>query len=331
MPRALAIQNRGSGRLDWQASVDVPWLSIEPPSGGTESALQVVTVKVETLSLPEGTHSGIVSIMAVGARNSPQAIPVEVRLEAPPEARAIRSLLGDNVSVYYDVQPPYVSGPLGTAIQLTRNEAASDVTWAELVEFLRRDDTDRSPYIQDVYMCGSFSELLHNSAEAVGIRAAWVSVDIRGREIGHALNAFFTTDRGLVFVDCTGGDVVVAADGDTPTDCDHDRIAYIRPGMVYGLISLDKADSPSYDFYVAYSTSWTAYLADLAEFNRLATEYNALVSGRSLIAGSADARRAQQMHSELQAQRLSLEMQREVLGECRWKSLGVVDKVWLYW
>ncbi|HID42535.1 MAG TPA: hypothetical protein EYP30_01960 [Archaeoglobaceae archaeon] len=47
--------------------------------------------------------------------------------------------------------------------------------------------------------------LLHNNAEVNGIRAGFVEIDLVGRE-PHALNVFNTTDRGIVFVDCTGID-----------------------------------------------------------------------------------------------------------------------------
>jgi len=331
MPQALAIQNHGKGRLEWRASTDASWLTVEPSSGSLESGLHILTVRADTLALAEGRHSATISVEAAGALNSPELIAVEVELAGPPEARAIKALLGDRVEVFYDTGPPYVSGPIGVPIDLVQNEAAADVTWQELVQFLEADATDESPYIQDLYMCGSFSEQLHNNAEAAGIRASWVSLDIRDRSIGHALNAFFTTDRGLVFVDCTGGDMAALPLGMTGSPCDHDRVAYVRHDMEYGLVSLDRAESPAYEFYLAYDAGWSTYVAALDEYNRLVSEYNSFVTGRSLIVGSADARRATQMSTDLQARRLELEMQREVLGDCRWKSLGIVEAVRIYW
>jgi len=43
---------------------------------------------------------------------------------------------------------------------------------------------------------------VHNNAESAGIRAAYVH--IWTATIRHAFNAFKTTDRGLVFIDCVG-------------------------------------------------------------------------------------------------------------------------------
>jgi len=65
------------------------------------------------------------------------------------------------------------------------------------------------------YKCGDFAERLHNNAEKAGIRCGYVSIELSGYDdpynygissnAGHALNIFETTDRGLVYIDCTGG------------------------------------------------------------------------------------------------------------------------------
>ncbi len=332
MPQALAIQNHGKGRLEWEVATDVPWLILEPSGGNLESDLQIVTVKADITTLSEGTHSAMCTVAAAGAHNSPQVVEVWVQIDSPPEARAIRESLGDDVDVFYGVQPPYVSGPAGVPIELVNNEDAVDVYWNDLIAFLSLDPTDESPYIQDVHMCGTFAEQLHNNAEAAGIRAAWVSIDLQGQHIGHALNAFFTPDRGLVFVDCTGAQGTSVLDaGIDSVECDHDKIAYVRPGKEYGLITLDRAESPAYEFYIAYSQSWTDYLQEVEAFNHLAAEYNALETSRSLITGSEEARYAQRLYRELESMRVSLEIQQELLGPCRWRSLGVVEQVRIYW
>ncbi len=63
-------------------------------------------------------------------------------------------------------------------------------------------------------VCADFAERLHNDAEMASIRCAYVSLDITGypdpnhlgipSDSGHALDAFQTTDRGLVYIDDTG-------------------------------------------------------------------------------------------------------------------------------
>ena len=64
------------------------------------------------------------------------------------------------------------------------------------------------------HVCADFAERLHNDAEMAGIRCAYVSITLTGytdtyhygipSNTGHACNAFQTTDRGLVYIDCTG-------------------------------------------------------------------------------------------------------------------------------
>lgn len=76
----------------------------------------------------------------------------------------------------------------------------------------------------DPGICADFAERLHNNAELAGIRAGYVSIDLEGypdsqgygipSDTGHALNVFETTDRGRVFIDCTG----ISGDGPLHND-----------------------------------------------------------------------------------------------------------------
>ena len=122
----------------------------------------------------------------------------------------------------------------GKFIVLINNKSAVDPTYAQMVNFLKGDKTDEYPYIDtnnapDTYygtakshvdltriqniidgiaqpdspdVCSDFAERLHNEAEINGIRCAYVSVDLSTGL--HALDAFQTTDRGLIYVDDTG-------------------------------------------------------------------------------------------------------------------------------
>jgi hypothetical protein len=145
----------------------------------------------------------------------------------------------------------------GEFIVLINNEYAVNPSYSELVSFLRRDNTDQFPYIptvsipgfyygsaeshvdlenvQDIidgvaqpgdpHVCADFAERLHNNAELAGIRCAYVSVGLAG-STGHACNAFQTTDRGLIYIDCTG-----ISDGYGPDK--NDRIVDIQVGQQY--------------------------------------------------------------------------------------------------
>jgi hypothetical protein len=95
-------------------------------------------------------------------------------------------------------------------VELIDNPEANNPTWNELISFLAADRTENNDYIIDVYDCSQFSRDLHNNAEAAGIRAAEVQVWFKNETVGHALNAFITTDYGLVYVDCTGSPDCIA-------------------------------------------------------------------------------------------------------------------------
>ena len=94
-------------------------------------------------------------------------------------------------------------------IRLINNPNATNPTHDELINFIKMDKTDEIEYIEEVYTCGDYAETLHNNAEEAGIKAAWVSVDFYDDNESHALNAFETTDEGLVYVDCTMYDKLI--------------------------------------------------------------------------------------------------------------------------
>lgn len=110
-------------------------------------------------------------------------------------------------------------------INLINSETASNPKWVELLDFLQEDKTDENTYVPDVYVCRHFARDLHNNAELAGIRAAYVAVKLPGA--AHALNAFKTTDRGLVFIDCNG----LPASQSGPSNCD--KTVDVRLGEHY--------------------------------------------------------------------------------------------------
>ncbi len=75
----------------------------------------------------------------------------------------------------------------------------SNPTYKELKEFLASDKTDSNPFISGEYVCSDFAAQVNNNAEAGGIRVAYVR--IRGKKWAHAVVAFETVDRGLIFIE----------------------------------------------------------------------------------------------------------------------------------
>jgi hypothetical protein len=93
----------------------------------------------------------------------------------------------------------YWVGADSKMISLVNNNQAKNPTYSQLLTFLKADTTDQKRYTS-TYNCGDFAETLHNNAEKKGYKAGWVALP----SIKHACNVFKTTDKGLVYVDCTG-------------------------------------------------------------------------------------------------------------------------------
>lgn len=136
------------------------------------------------------------------------------------------------------------SSPECTDVLLIDNPEATNPTWAELKAFLAQDLTEHHQYILNEYDCSQFSRDLHNRAEAAGIRTAEVHIDFIGESVGHALNAFLTTDYGLVYVDCT----------EAP-----DKIARLKAGLTYRAVTVVAVSITNVRNDSWWNSRWTYY------------------------------------------------------------------------
>lgn len=185
---------------------------------------------------------------------------------------------GQNPRYIYENGAVVVRGD-GEPIELINNPNAINPTYAELVAFIKEDSTDEHPYtngsffpVSLLYVCSDFAEDVHNNAEVAGIRAAWVGIDFEGNDDGHALNAFETTDKGLVYIDCTGREFFPSLRKYNATSWD--KVAYVEVGKEYGVIDIAKAKSPSYSFYEEYKQKWQEYEGMLSDYNEEVMRYN---------------------------------------------------------
>ena len=248
---------------------------------------------------------------------------------------------------------PY-TGTHGFQVVLENNPQATDPSWDQLKAFLAEDKTDERDYVLGDFVCGSFAQDVHNNAEKAGIRAAWVAIDLANKPIGHALNAFNTTDRGMVFTDSTG-DTAAANEAavlrpeleqndDALTGHSRDRIAYVVKGKELGFISLDIAQSPDYSYYEQYREKSREYLTLLNEYNSKVTahnndiqSFNSWVSGKVFMAGSSEARKADQWKSNLQMSQYALKTAKAELEKPGaelgplWKPMGIVSNIDTRW
>lgn len=168
--------------------------------------------------------------------------------------------------IYSDVQPQYAK-PDFSGVNLINNPNAANTTWQNVRRFLLDDPTDDEIYRVNSFNCTNFAEMVHNNAEAAGIRAAFVTIDFEGGGPGHALNSFVTTDQGLVYVDCTG-------QGFWEGIIELDKFAYVVKGRDYGLISMEYYFPGDYKTYIDAVWDWQHYGYQLDKYNSAVEAYN---------------------------------------------------------
>jgi len=218
---------------------------------------------------------------------------------------------------------------------LANNNEALDPTWEQLVSFLLEDGTDEQIYLGGFRVCADFATQLHNNAEAAGIKAAFVSIELQDNPGGHALNAFQVVDKGLVYIDCTGTEIQPITFeewlGNQETPLERDKVAYAAVGKEYGLVSVNVARATDYEFYESYVQQWEEYDQQLALYNTKADVYDKALAGRAVIADPREYAKLKEMYDELEAMRAELEALRVKLGGHRWQPLGIVMDIELYW
>ena len=134
---------------------------------------------------------------------------IEKKIEGYKEEYRLKEEYEDKL-VYNSYKSAYIAGAKDDIKFLDNNEFAKDVTYSEVISFVLEDETDKVEYNYSSFVCADFAEMLHNNAEAAGIKCAYVSVSATGISDdgvpyeGHALNAFNTTDKGLIYIDSTG-------------------------------------------------------------------------------------------------------------------------------
>jgi hypothetical protein len=119
-------------------------------------------------------------------------------------------------------------------VLLVNHKNASEPTFDALIRFLKEDKTDERIYIPGSFVCSDIAEMLHNNAEAKGIKACFVTVTLTNYPIGHAINGFYTKDRGFVYVDCTASSLLDLYSGCLFAD----KLCYVEIGKNYTAVDL---------------------------------------------------------------------------------------------
>jgi len=265
----------------------------------------------------------------------------------PTQTPAETQTITENPRYIYEDGAIHVGGD-GEPIELINNPDATNPTYAELVAFIKIDTSDRKGYSEGIelhektilsHVCADYAEDVHNNAEAKGIRAAWVSIDFMGGGDGHALNAFETTDRGLVYVDCTGGDVgvfqidrqLILGDALPSKPTSWDKVAYVETGKEYGVIDITIAKSPLYSFYDEYKQKRYEYQNLLYDYNEQIKQYNREIEGKVYYEGSSELARLEAWEAKLEEKNQVLNQLAEELGNFWFEPLGIVEDIFIRW
>jgi len=240
---------------------------------------------------------------------------------------------GQNPRYIYENDAVIVGGD-GKPIELINNPNATNPTYAELVAFIKEDSTDEHPYRDDslfpvslLYICSDFAQDVHNNAEVAGIRAAWVGIDFEEDDEGHALNAFETTDKGLVYIDCTIKEITFEEENLTSSD----TVAYVEIGKEYGCIDIDKAKSPLYSFYEQYKQKSQEYEKLLSDYSDEIMQYNQEITGKVYHEGSTELAQMEAWEARLEEKSQEIDELSEELSDFWFEPLGIVKDVQVHW
>jgi hypothetical protein len=205
-----------------------PWLvagqTVEFPMALLGLALAIPLVKFK----PTGLVIAILVALTATATTLGCSLNSHGQLEARVWLNYLRQRMfwrgnhGESLVVY-----PRAAKPDGKLVELINNPGARNPSYAELLNFLRQDETDQKPYQLGTWVCACYAEQVHNNAEKAGFVCAFVNLDL-GDDL-HSCNLFETTDHGQVFVDCTNS----RDSAQRPGPPSHDHTVDVRIGQPY--------------------------------------------------------------------------------------------------
>ncbi len=190
-------------------------------------------------------------------------------------------------------------------IKLVNNPKAHNPTLNELLDFLRKDDTNHNVYNTASMRSGDFATLVQNKAAKWDIRCGVVIITFNSRN-GFICNIFETTDNGIVYIDCTGN----------PEGTGHDKIAKFDRGQDY---TIEDINTSLYE-------KWQDLAAQYE--SKVTSKENILgvLSYRNLVAKQADLRNQVDINSQVY-----LLYEGTLNPPPTFKPLGTVHDYVIYW
>jgi hypothetical protein len=132
--------------------------------------------------------------------------------------------LGYSYGVSYGNQSGYQQGySHGVADGAGRGYDIRDPTYQEALRFITLDQTDKNQFVNYTYTCDNFASDFKNNAFKADLRSGYVRIDFP--DSAHAIIAFNTTDRGVIFVEPQSDRIITLTIGQPYWN----RTAYLPP------------------------------------------------------------------------------------------------------
>jgi hypothetical protein len=87
---------------------------------------------------------------------------------------------------------------LGLLLAIPLPSTAKSVKYSDVIRFLNKDDTYRIPFQPGEFVCWDFAKRLQKDVIGSGIRCSVVTLAWGDSDRSHVINAFATTDKGLI-------------------------------------------------------------------------------------------------------------------------------------
>jgi hypothetical protein len=122
-PKDLTLSNQGGGIMAWTATPDAAWLLVSPTSDSLGAgASEVLTVRVVTTGLAEGTYQAAIHLASATASNSQQTVPVTLNVNSQPKIGINPKTLSFSTSTDVGTCPP-------SAVSVT-NTGSNTLAWS---------------------------------------------------------------------------------------------------------------------------------------------------------------------------------------------------------
>ena len=224
--------------------------------------------------------------------------------------------------------------------QKTGKSMLENPTWEELKRFIEVDQTDTFEYIPNEFDCEGFAIKLRDNAWRRGFRSAYVAIGFGENAAGHTLNAFQTTDKGLVYID----------------NAQKDTVGYVKSGEMYGTIAIEGVKEEyircnmrpdefwkpisytkytdnifEYDYYQNYTQRDKFYSDSVVAYNNQVSDYNSAVGEFNRGGRIYSHSELEDWEERIETWSKNIDKLIEDLGSVRMEPLGTVKSLEIYW